>query len=220
MNLSEFSQSITNDILRLIHQANEKASRYHSFTLDYSDPILFELTVNIKVTQKLNPATDQYFKDVLSEIIRFKKFGFAIDGESFGGDSTDGPEIGISVAVDPSQIKSRALESKLLDVIRHELEHLLQRGDNFSPEHRVKIPRVSTRNRAKSNYTYFTLSDEIPAQVRGLAEEARLSGESVQQCAIKYLTPFLELGFITGEQMDKVLSAWAKWAAQHNIKFT
>lgn len=219
MNLSELSQNITNDIIRLIHQNREKVGRYRSFTLDYSDPIIFELTANIKVTDLLAPSRDAYFKNLPSEIIRFEKFGFAVDGDSFGGDNIDGPEIGISIAVDPSQIKARALEAKILDIVRHEVEHLLQRGDNFSPEHKVKIPRPSTRERAKSNYSYFILSDEIPAQVRGLAEEALHTGDSVRTCAIDYLTPFLELNFITKEQMDKVLSVWANWAAQHNIKF-
>lgn len=219
MNLSELSQNITNDILRLIHQNREKVGRYRSFTLDYSDPVIFELTANIKITDSLNPSRDAYFKNLPSEIIRFEKFGFAVDGDSFGGDNIDGPEIGISIAIDPSQIKAKALEAKILDIIRHEVEHLLQRGDNFSLDHQVKIPRPSTREKAKSNYSYFILSDEIPAQVRGLEEEARHTGESVRSCAIDYLTPFLELNFITKEQMEKVLSVWEQWAAQHNIKF-
>ena len=189
------------------------------FILDYSNPIIFELTLNLKLTQELYSNRDQYFKNLPSEISRFEKFGFAVGGDSFGGDNIDGPEIGLSIAVDPSQIKSRALEAKILDVIRHEVEHLLQRGDNFSPDHKVKIPRPSTRDKAKSNYSYFILSDEIPAQVRGLEEEARHTGESVRSCAIDYLTPFLELNFITKEQMEKVLSVWEQWAAQHNIKF-
>lgn len=219
MNLSELSQNITNDILRLIHQNREKVGRYRSFTLDYSDPIIFELNANIKIVDSLILSRDAYFKNLPSEIIRFEKFGFAVDGDSFGGDNIDGPEIGISIAVDPSQIKSRALEAKILDVIRHEVEHLLQRGDNFSPDHKVKIPRPLTRDKAKSNYSYFILSDEIPAQVRGLEEEARHTGESVRSCAIDYLTPFLELNFITKEQMERVLSVWEQWAIQHNIKF-
>jgi hypothetical protein len=220
MQLSELSQNITNDILRLIQQNVGKPERYRSFDLEYKDPIYFDLKVNIKITDTLHPTRDLYFKTIPSEVLKFQKFGFAIDGDSFGGDNEDGAEIEISVAVDQTQINSPKLQARILDVTRHEVEHIVQRGPNFSQEHKVKIPRPLTRELAKSDYRYFILSDEIPAQVRGLAEEARHSGQTVKECAIEYLTPFLELGFITQPQLEKVLSVWEAWSTQHNIKFT
>ena len=219
MQLSEISQNITDDILRLIQQNSGKVGRYRSFYLEYTKPLVFDLTVNIKVTEELNPSRDLYFKNIPSEIIKFEKYGFAIDGDSLGGDSEDGAEIEISVAIDPTQIQSQKLKARILDVVRHEIEHIVQRGPNFSPDHKVKIPRPLTRETAKSDYRYFILSDEIPAQVRGLAEEAQHSGQTVEECAIDYLSPFLELGFITQAQLEKVLVTWEAWATQHNIKF-
>lgn len=219
MELSEISQHVTNDIIRLIQQNSGKVGRYRSFTLEYTKPLYFDLKVNIKITDTLFGARDLYFKNIPSEVLKFEKFGFAIDGDSFGGDSEDGAEIEISVAIDPTQITSQKLKSRLLDVVRHEIEHIVQRGPNFSSDHKVKIPRPLTRETAKSDYRYFMLSDEIPAQVRGLAEEAQHSGQTVEECAIEYLTPFLELGFITQAQLDKVLLTWEAWATQHNIKF-
>lgn len=219
MTLSELSQNVTNDIFRIIHKNSGNTGRYRSFTLDYSQPVLFELNLTLKITSQLNPKSDQFFKNLPSEIIRFEKFGFAVDGDSFGGDPYDGPEIGLIVATDLSQINSTKLKARILDVVRHEIEHLLQRGDNFSIDHKVKIPRANTRNLAKGNYQYFILSDEIPAQVRGLEEESIQTGDSVRTCAINYLTPFLELGFITNPELQKVLSVWEKWAIEHNIKF-
>ncbi len=220
MQLSELSQNITNDILRLIQQNVGKPERYRSFDLEYKDPIYFDLKVNIKITDTLHPTRDLYFKTIPSEVLKFEKFGFAIDGDSFGGDNEDGAEIEISVAVDQTQINSPKLQARILDVARHEVEHIVQRGPNFSQDHKVKIPRPLTREIAKSDYRYFILSDEIPAQVRGLAEEASHSGQTVKECAIEYLTPFLELGFITQPQLEKVLSVWEAWSTQHNIKFT
>ena len=219
MPLSTLSQNITNDIIRLIQQNTGKVGRYRSFNLEYTKPLYFDLTVNIKITDQLNPTRDLYFKKIPSEVLKFEKYGVAVDGDSFGGDSIDGAEIEISVAVDPTQINSQKLYSRILDVARHEVEHIVQRGPNFSQDHKVKIPRPLTRETAKSDYRYFILSDEIPAQVRGLAEEAKHSGQSVKDCAIDYLEPFIELGFITQEQLEIVLNTWKAWASQHNIKF-
>jgi len=219
MELSEISQNVTNDILRLIQQSAGKVGRYRSFALEYTKPLYFDLKVNIKITDTLFGARDLYFKNIPSEVLKFERFGHAIDGDSFGGDSEDGAEIEISVAVDPTQIDSQKLKSRLLDVVRHEIEHIVQRGPNFSADHKVKIPRPITRESAKSDYRYFILSDEIPAQVRGLAEEAQHSGQTVKDCAIEYLTPFLELGFITQDQINIILNTWKNWAIQHNIKF-
>lgn len=219
MQLSEISQHITNDIIRIVQQKTGKFGRYRSVNLEYKDPLIFDLTVNIKITDELFAKRDLYFKNIPSEIVKFEKYGFAIDGDSFGGDNEDGAEIEISIAVDPSQINSQKFFAKILDVVRHEIEHIVQRGPNFSADHKVKIPRPITRESAKSDYRYFILSDEIPAQVRGLAEEAQHSGQTVKECAIEYLTPFLELGFITQEQINIVLNTWKNWAIQHNIKF-
>lgn len=220
MQLSEISQNITNDILRLIQQSTGKIGRYRSFYLEYTTPLQFDLKVNIKIADQLYPNRDLYFKNIPSEILRFEKFGYAVDGDSFRGDTYDGAEIELSIALDQTQINSQKLQARILDVVRHEVEHIVQHGPNFSPEHKVKIPRPLTRASAKSDYRYFILSDEIPAQVRGLAEEARHSGETVKACAIDYLTPFLDLGFITQEQLEKVLATWEDWAIKHNIKFT
>jgi hypothetical protein len=219
MSISELSQNIVNDILRLIQQNSGRVGRYRSFSLEYKDPLYFDLIANIKITSDLYPNRDLYFKDIPSEILRFEKFGFAVDGNSFSGNSEDSAEIDINIAIDPTQVGSQKLKAKLLDVIRHEVEHILQKGPNASPDHKVKIPRATTRSAAQTNYKYFILSDEIPAQVRGLAEEALESGIPVKQAAIEYLTPFLELGFITQEQLEKVISVWKNWSTQHNIKF-
>jgi hypothetical protein len=219
MQLSEISQHITNDIIRLVQQNTGKFGRYRSVNLEYTDPLIFDLIVNLKITDELFAKRDLYFKNIPSEVVKFEKYGFAIDGDSFGGDNEDSAEIEISIAVDPSQINSQKFAAKILDVVRHEVEHIVQRGPNFSPEHKVKIPKPLTRETAKTNYKYFILSDEIPAQVRGLEAEAQHSGQTVKDCAIDYLDPFLELGFITQEQIDIVLNTWKKWAIQHNIKF-
>lgn len=219
MQLSELSQNITNDILRVVQQQTGKFGRYRSVNLDYNTPLEFDLKINVKLANELSANRDLYFKNIPSEVVKFEKYGFAIDGDSFGGDSEDDAEIEISIAVDPSQINSQKFAAKILDVVRHEVEHIVQRGPNFSPEHKVKIPRPLTRETAKSNYKYFILSDEIPAQVRGLEAEAQHSGQTVKACAIDYLDPFLELGFITQEQINIVLNTWKKWAIQHNIKF-
>lgn len=219
MTVNEFSQHIANDILRLIQQNSEKVGRYRSFSLEYSNPLRFDLSANIKIAAQLYPIRDPYFKDTPSEILRFQRFGFAIDGNSFSGNYEESAEIDINIAVNPTQIGSQKLKAKLLDVIRHEVEHILQKGPNASPEHKVKIPRAATRNAAQTNYQYFILSDEIPAQVRGLAEEAKENGTSVRTAALDYLTPFLELEIITQDQLEKVLTKWQAWSIQHNIKF-
>lgn len=219
MTVSDFSQNIANDIIRLIQQSSEKVGRYRFFSLEYTDPLTFDLSINLKISNQLNSTKDPYFKDIPSELLRFEKFGFAIDGNSFSGNSSDSAEIDINIAISPTQIGSQKLKAKLLDVIRHEVEHILQKGPNASPDHKVKVPRAATRSAAQTNYKYFILSDEIPAQVRGLAEEAKENSTTVRQASIEYLTPFLELGIITGDQLEKVLTVWQTWSIQHNIKF-
>jgi hypothetical protein len=45
MELSEISQNVTNDILRLIQQSAGKVGRYRSFALEYTKPLYFDLKV-------------------------------------------------------------------------------------------------------------------------------------------------------------------------------
>jgi hypothetical protein len=103
------------------------------------------------------------------------------------------------------------ISASLRDVVRHEIEHLTQRGWNEKPGKRMRKNDV-VRNKITSNpelyYRYFKLKDEIPANLQGLYSEAKTRKIPFKKVVNDYLDKKVESGIIPYREKTIIYRLW------------
>jgi len=195
--------------------AGSKLGKEISREFEYDNPLEFILSIKLVRVEEFEPAKSKYFNRLPWEVINFENKGFAIDANSFipKENEPESPEIEIVLYISPEAEPQcyPELNYKLIDNIRHELEHLLQKGINKRTGHIVNT-RKSIRSRAESDYHYFLLADEIPAMVAGMYASAKKKRVPLDQEFEEYLKPFIETKLISQPEADKVMSTWVTFA--------
>jgi hypothetical protein len=210
-----FSNIIADEILRLVKESSAN-KRTITRDLNYDDPVSFFLTLHISRSTTFSPAKSKAFKQLPWETINFERRGFVIDANSYVPSGDEEPEVEMSIIISPEAEPNcyQALYFKVLDIIRHEMEHLLQKGANQQDGH-IVTTRQKTRSAAEESYRYFLLADEIPSMVSGMHLAAVKKRIPIDVEFEDYLFPFIESGFITREEADKVIKVWLDFAVQH-----
>lgn len=113
-----------------------------------------------------------------------------------------------------SQIYS-LLNTKINDVVRHEIEHETQERKKNYIQGRVKSVSAKEREKADTNYNYFLLRDEIPAMVAGMYREAKVSKKPVDQVYSDYLDFFVRTEFMTEENKKEIMKVWVEYTKKH-----
>jgi hypothetical protein len=195
--------------------AGSKLGKEISKEFEYDNPLEFTLSIKLARVKEFEPAKSKYFSRLPWEVINFENKGFAIDTNSFipKENEPESPEIEIILYISPEAEPQcyPELNYKLIDNIRHELEHLLQKGINKKTGHIVNTPKA-VRTRAQNNYNYFLLSDEIPAMVAGMYASAKKKRIPLDQEFTEYLQPFIETNVISQSEADKVMKTWIDFA--------
>lgn len=212
-----FAEKITAEVMKLVASGkDEKVKKRINKTIEFIDLANFTLTVSVVRSSVFEPTKRNNFKSLPWESINFKHNGFALDANSFIPKDGEDPEIVLNVVINPETEPDchEKLYYKLLDSIRHELEHVLQKGTNLQYYH---TGREVDKNRKESedSYEYFLLPDEIPAMVSGMRLASTKKGISIDQEFQEYLAPILSAGFITHEEFEKVMNAWVKFTIRH-----
>lgn len=136
---------------------------------------------------------------------------FFIDGYAEADD--DFPNIEIHIAVHPSdgtKIFSK-IQPVLRDLVRHEIEHLTQRGMSAKAG---KWMRRNNKMRAKikSNpdlyYKYFLLPDEVDANIHGLYSKAKTMKQPYQKVVEDYLDSLVSDEVIKPEHKKEIYNKW------------
>lgn len=214
-----FSEEIANTLMKLITSKKAEAFKGRiARTIEYVDPATFLLTITVARSKTFEPSKSRTFYSVPWEKENFNKNGFAIDARSyiFYEDHAPDPEIEINIVIDPSKEPEshKLLYFRLLDCVRHELEHLLQKGQNKQKNH--SGPEVDkNRKDSESSYKYFLLPDEIPAMVSGMRLSSDKKGIPVDVEFETYLSPIKDSGLITAEEMEEVIDRWVKFTVKH-----
>ena len=156
----QLSETIAEKVCDVIKTTTEQ-----TISFDFEEPLEFTLILTVNRTNNFNPKRTTDFKNLPWESLNYKNKGFAINSKSFIPDDVV-PDIEIIVYVSEMLEPQgyHILYYKLVDDIRHEIEHLLQQGINQKPERIAKVNQ-STKDKALSNYKYFLLANEIPAMV-------------------------------------------------------
>ena len=105
------------------------------------------------------------------------------------------------------------LYPELRDIVRHEIEHLTQRGINRKEG---KYVRGNNKIREKVSkdelpqYRYFILKDEVTANIQGLYSKAKALKEPFQIVIDKYLDNLVEREIIQKENRQRIYKTWKK----------
>jgi hypothetical protein len=210
-----FSNIIAGEILEIVKGSN-MSKRSITRDLNYDEPVSFFLTLNIARSKTFSPAKSKNFKSLPWETINFERRGFVIDANSYVPGNTEEPEVEMFIVISPDAEPGcyETLYFKILDNIRHEMEHLLQKGANRQVGHAVTTKR-KTRSAAEESYEYFLLPDEIPSMVSGMHLAAVKKRIPIDVEFEDYLLPFIKSGFVTQDEADKVIKVWLDFAIQH-----
>jgi len=203
------SETIARQVCRTIETTDNLET-----TFDFEEPLEFTLILTVNRTTTFNAKRTIEFKNLPWESLNFKNKGFAINSKSYVPEDAV-PEIEVIVHVSDTLGPQgySILYYKLIDDIRHEIEHLLQQGINKSPTHAVRVNQ-STRDKAQSNYKYFLMANEIPAMVSGMHASSSARETPIDSEFEEYLIPFLEYSIINKQQFLKIMKSWLDFAKQ------
>jgi hypothetical protein len=151
--------------------------------------------------------------EVVISIIRdeapvFKR-DFILDGETDDQSSVIYIFVQLTPGSEPRVYPEIAVD--LRNLVRHEIEHLTQRG--WGEIEGKKMRRnEGVRKRINSNpelyHRYYTLKDEIPANIQGLYSEAKTRKLPFKEVVNSYLDKKIEQGVIPSTEKTRIYRLW------------
>ena len=193
---NEFS-NIVFDMFKSIHDRGDKKGEFEfsvgPFEEDiYSDQFEFDLAGVVEITD------DEY----------------SVDGGANAGFANDGSEITPLLSVSfkiPKNPDWQKVSFDIKDVVRHELEHLTQDGENERPGKYMKddqLLRDLIDADLLSKSQYFKLEKEVDAMLQGLYFKAKKSKRPFNDVINDYLNIFIDQETITQEEKEEILDIW------------
>lgn len=198
---THITHEVVKDTIYAIKCVDEISYDKFTFLLDsiYEDKksgLLFDLHVHAKHKKK-NPTVEA------STLIW--------DGE----DSYMQPEIDIWVEynIDNNYKDLEYIYSELVDVVRHEIEHITQRGFNEKMGKGINFNK-KRRDQIESGelpiYKYYLLKDEVDANIQGLWMKSKVLKKDFQIVIDRYLSQISKKWGITKEQKKIIYNKWKK----------
>lgn len=138
---------------------------------------------------------------------------FVLDGETDDESSVIYIYLYLTPGSEPNSYSEIA--SDLRNLIRHEIEHLTQRG--WGEKRGKGMRRNETiRRKIQSNseffYKYYKLKDEIPANLHGLHSEAKTRKITFADVVHQYLDKKIEQGVIPKNKKSEIYRIWKSTA--------
>ena len=170
-----------------------------------------------------DPETDipstQFETDFLG-IARFNNDTYKVDGGANAGIDDDGEEIQPMLHLNfdiPKDPNWQEISMDIKDVVRHELEHLTQDGENLRQGKYIPDDQ-DLRNLMDAGLLdkdlYFELEKEVDAMLQGLYYKAKKS----KQPFAKVVDDYLNKAMISLDNKEKVLILWRKRLPALGIK--
>jgi Fe-Mn family superoxide dismutase len=158
------------------------------------------------------PSEEFYFD--FEGVVEITDDEYNVDGGANAGFDTKGNEITPLLSVKfkiPQNPDWQEVSFNIKDVIRHELEHLTQDGDNEKPGKYIEDDQlirdlIDAKLLPKSQY--FKLEKEIDAMLQGLYFKAKKSKRPFKDVINNYLNIFLDQETITQEEKNDILKIW------------
>ncbi len=139
---------------------------------------------------------------------------YGVDGGANVGFDDYGDEVTPLISVRfkiPKNPKWNIISFDIKDVVRHELEHLTQEGENLKSGKFMKDDQI-LRNlidmKLLSKAEYFKLEKEVDAMLQGMYFKAKKSKTPFEKVLNDYLDIFVDQKSISKEEKDDVLNIW------------
>jgi len=140
---------------------------------------------------------------------------FILDGETDDQNSVIYTYISIDPTKEPGCYTEVAFD--LRNLVRHEIEHLTQRGYNLKDAKKIRR-NDAMRKRISADplirHRYYKLRDEIPANLQGLYSEAKSRKIPFKEAVNKYLQNKVDQGIISPKEMNRIYFMWRDRAKQ------
>lgn len=134
---------------------------------------------------------------------------FILDGETDDQNSIIYLYLYLTPGVEPRVYPEIAID--LRNLIRHEIEHLTQRGwgeKEGKKMRRNEMVRKRITGSPELYYRYYTLKDEIPANLQGLYSEAKTRKLPFKEVVHRYLDKKVEQGIIPPTEKTRIYRLW------------
>ena len=188
-----------------VKDAGAKKKR-SSYTESVEEPGMeFDLTVSLHIDKKVNGF------EVLNST--------GADGRDYDEEEDEDliPFINIDFAVNPEWLPAYWSEiyMHLIDVMRHEMEHITQDGEgvgNYRPGKPIEddqFMRTLIDQGLMPKVSYLMLPKEVDANLQGLRFEAKKRKESMEIAVNRYLDT---QDYLTAEEREQVLDLWRERA--------
>ena len=169
----------------------------------------FEFRVGNPEYDDVDIESTQFELDFMG-VVEFTKDTYKVDGGANAGYDDDGEEIQPMINVKfmiPKNPDWQEVSMDLKDVIRHELEHLTQDGENVRQGKYIPDDqdlRNMIDNGLLDKDSYFTLPKEVDAMIQGLYYKAKKSKKPFADVVNDYLNKAM----ISLDNKEKVLKLW------------
>ena len=172
----------------------------------------FEFRVDHPDDEHDIPSKDFYF-DLMGKV-EITDDEYEVDGGANAGFDKDGNEITPLLSVKfriPKNPDWQRVSFDIKDVVRHELEHLTQDGDNvksgkYMEDDQLIRDLIDADMLPKS--AYFRLEKEVDAMLQGLYFKAKKSKRPFKDVIDDYLNIFIDQETITQEEKENILDIW------------
>ena len=172
----------------------------------------FEFRVDHPDDEHDIPSKDFFFDFVGKVEITDDEYG--VDGGANAGFDNEGEEITPLLSVKfkiPKNPDWQKVSFDIKDVVRHELEHLTQDGDNVRSGKQMEDDQlirdlIDADMLPKSSY--FRLEKEVDAMLQGLYFKAKKSKRPFKDVIDDYLNIFIDQETITQEEKENILDIW------------
>lgn len=134
---------------------------------------------------------------------------FILDGETDDQNSVIYTYISIDPTKEPECYGEVSLD--LRNLIRHEVEHLTQRGYNVIDSKKIRrndAMRKRIQNNPEIRHKYYKLKDEVPANLQGLYSEAKSRKMPFKEVVNSYLDKKVDQGIISPLERIRIYRLW------------
>ncbi len=181
---------------------------------DYkADPKLKQSFIDIDIDEEDSKGRPIEFNYVGRLIFDKKVDGYEVDGTSNSGEEEDKfPFIATLFTINPEVLPQAwsKLSADVSDVVRHEIEHLTQSGDNLRTgkykDDDLQIRDMINKLKVLPYKNYYLLDKEVDAMLQGLYLKAKKTKKPFADVINNYLD--IAPGIETAEDKEMILDLW------------
>ena len=136
--------------------------------------------------------------------------------EGFAQTDEDEAIVTINIAINPEDGKSSLskIQAILRDTVRHELEHLTQKGWNLKSGKEKKrnvLRRMKIAGDKSQHFKYYILDDEVEPMLHGLYAKAKTTKQPFQKVVDGFLDELMANGTIDEKGRKAIYTKWKSW---------